>query len=195
MEEKISFFLVGSAIFIVALFIWLFVFTRNQIQFSPSSPTITLIPSQIPSRVISPSIISSPSPKTQGMVKVIRVIDGDTIELEGGRKVRYIGVDTPELTDNRTLVKCFADKALAKNKELVEGNMVSLEKDASETDKYGRLLRYVYKGNIFINEVLVQEGYAHAVSFPPDILYQEKLSEAEREAREKKLGLWGNVCV
>lgn len=195
MKKKTSFLLAGSAIFIVALFIWLLVFTRNQIQFSPSSPTITLIPSQIPSRVISPAIISSPSPKTKEMVKVIRVIDGDTIEIEGGRKVRYIGVDTPELTDKRTLVKCFAERALAKNKELVEGNMVSLEKDVSEADRYGRLLRYVYKGNIFINEALVQKGYAHATSFPPDIAYQEKLSEVEREAREEKLGLWGNACV
>lgn len=192
---KYKHLLVGSAIFIVALFIWLPVFTRNQIQFSPSSPTITLIPSQIPSRVISTAIISSSSPKTQEMVKVMRVIDGDTIEIEGGRKVRYIGVDTPELTDKRTLIKCFAERALAKNKELVEGNIVGLEEDVSETDRYGRLLRYVWKEEILINELLVQEGYAHAVSFPPDIAYQEKLREAEREAREKKLGLWGNACV
>lgn len=195
MKKKISFLLVGSAIFIVVLFISLFVFTRDQIQFSPSSATPSSIPSQIPSPGISPAIISSPPPKTQEMVQVLRVIDGDTIEIEGGRKVRYIGVDTPELADKRTVVKCFAEKALAKNKELIEGSIVNLVKDISETDRYGRLLRYVYKEDMFINELLVREGYAYAASFPPDIVYQEKLSEAQREAREKKTGLWGNVCV
>lgn len=190
-----NFLLTGSVFFISALFITLFVFTRNQIQFSPSSPPPSPIPSRIPSPGISVAIISSPSPKTQEVVKVMRVIDGDTIEIEGGKKVRYIGIDAPELTDKRTLMKCFADKALAKNKELVERSMVHLVKDMSETDRYGRLLRYVYKEDMFINELLIREGYAYAASFPPDITYQEKLSKAQREAREKMRGLWGSKCM
>src|SRR3990172_7201954 len=77
-------------------------------------------------------------------VKVTRVIDGDTIELGDGRRVRYIGIDTPETVDPRKPVECFGKEAAAKNRELVDGKMVEMEKDASETDKYGRLLRYIY---------------------------------------------------
>src|SRR3990167_3408922 len=77
-------------------------------------------------------------------VLVTRVIDGDTIEIEGGQKVRYIGIDTPETVDPRKPVQCFGVEASNKNKELVSGKRDRLEKDVSETDKYGRLLRYIY---------------------------------------------------
>ena len=189
------FLLPMGALIVFIVFVWLFIFTKNQNKVSVSPLQATTVPSQIPSLITSASPFLSQPTKKLELVKVLRVIDGDTIELEGGRKVRYIGVDTPELADKRTVVKCFAEKALVKNKELVEGSIVNLVKDISETDRYNRLLRYVYKEDIFINELLVREGYAYAASFPPDITYQEKLSEAQREAREKKTGLWGNVCV
>jgi len=67
---------------------------------------------------------------------------------------------------------------------------VTLEKDISETDKYGRLLRYVYVDDLFVNGELVRLGYAEAVSYPPDVKYQEVLSELEREARDEGRGLW-----
>ncbi len=124
---------------------------------------------------------------------VTRVIDGDTVEIQGGAKVRYIGIDTPESVKPNTPIQCFAKEASEKNKELVLGKEVRLEKDVSETDKYGRLLRYVYVGDTMINEVLVKEGYAHAVSYPPDVKYQEKLRFAEQFARENNKGLW-NSC-
>lgn len=128
-------------------------------------------------------------------VLVTRVIDGDTIEIDGGQKVRYIGIDTPETVDPRTTVQCFGKEAAAKNKELVEGKKVRLEKDVSETDKYGRLLRYLYIGDVFVNKVLVQEGYAFSSPYPPDIKYQDLLNQAQKEAREKGLGLWGSCPV
>jgi len=123
-------------------------------------------------------------------VRVIRVIDGDTIEIEGGQKVRYIGIDTPELVDPRKPVQCFAMEASSKNKELIEGKTVEFEKDVSETDKYGRLLRYVYVDGVFVNDYLVREGFAHASSYPPDIKYQEQFTRAEQEAQEFNRGLW-----
>ena len=122
--------------------------------------------------------------------KVVRVVDGDTIEIEGGQTVRYIGIDTPETVHPQKTVECFGREASNKNKELVEGKFVQLEKDVSETDKYGRLLRYVYANGVFVNELLVKEGFAHASSYPPDIKYQDLLNSAQKEARSHNKGLW-----
>jgi micrococcal nuclease len=128
----------------------------------------------------------------ESKIKVVKVIDGDTIELENGQKVRYIGIDTPELVHPSKPVECFAKEAQEKNKELVLGKEVWLEKDISETDKYGRLLRYVWVNDILVNEVLVQEGYAQVSTYPPDVKYQERFLEAQRKAREENKGLWSS---
>lgn len=120
--------------------------------------------------------------------RVIRVIDGDTIEIEGGAHVRYIGIDTPETYPE---IEFYGAEAKAKNIELVEGKMVTLEKDVSETDKYGRLLRYIYVDGIFVNGELVRLGYARAVAYPPDTRYQWQLERLEKEAKEGKRGIWG----
>jgi len=128
-------------------------------------------------------------------VKVLRVIDGDTIKIEGDKVVRYIGIDTPETVHPSKPVQCYGKEASYKNKELVEGKEVKLEKDVSETDKYGRLLRYVWLGDMLVNEYLVREGYAQSSSYPPDVKYQNKFIEAQRQAREEKKGLWGDICT
>lgn len=131
----------------------------------------------------------------QDAVIVAKVIDGDTIQIETGQTVRYIGIDTPETKDPRTEVQCFGKDAAAKNKELVEGKTVRLEKDVSETDRYGRLLRYVYVGDLFVNDELVRQGFAHASAYPPDVAFQDHFREAEQEAREEKRGLWAACDV
>ena len=123
-------------------------------------------------------------------VKVIRVIDGDTIEIEGGERIRYIGIDTPETVDPRKPVQCFGIEASAKNKELIEGKMVRLEKDITDRDRYNRLLRYVYVGDTFINLELVKQGFAYSYSYPPDIKYQDQFLNPQQEAREASRGLW-----
>ena len=125
---------------------------------------------------------------------VTKVIDGDTIMIEGNQAVRYIGIDTPETVHPSKPVQCFGQEASAKNKELVEGKTVRLEKDVSETDKYGRLLRYVWIGDIFVNEYLVRQGYAQVSTYPPDVKYQDLFLEAQKEAGENSRGLWG-ACV
>ncbi len=99
--------------------------------------------------------------------KVIRVIDGDTIKIEGDKVIRYIGIDTPETVHPSKPVQCYGKEASDKNKELVEGKEVKLEKDVSETDKYGRLLRYIWLGDMLVNEYLVREGYAQSSTYPP----------------------------
>jgi len=127
--------------------------------------------------------------------KVVRVIDGDTVEIEGGQRVRYIGIDTPETKHPSKPVECYGQEAYDKNRELVEGKEVKLEKDVSETDKYGRLLRYIWLGDTLVNEVLVREGYAQSSSYPPDVKYQERFVAAERAARGEGAGLWGSYCT
>ncbi len=125
----------------------------------------------------------------QNTVLVTRVIDGDTIEVNiGGRlyDVRYIGVDTPESNQP------FGYEAAIKNQELVSGKRISLEKDVSETDKYGRLLRYVYADGVFVNAEMVRLGYAYAATFPPDVKYQEYFLKLQREAQESDRGFWAN---
>ncbi len=109
---------------------------------------------------------ATPTLRQKETFKVIKVIDGDTIEIEGKQKVRYIGINTPELNDDNKTIRCFAQMAFEKNKELVEGKEVKLEKDISETDKYGRLLRYVFVGDIFVNDYLVRQGFAQVATYP-----------------------------
>lgn len=121
---------------------------------------------------------------------VTRIIDGDTIEINNSIKLRYIGIDTPESVDPRREVECFGIEASEKNRELVLGKTVRLERDVSETDRYGRLLRYVFIDGQMINEILIKEGFANASSYPPDVKYQELLDRAEEEARIAQRGIW-----
>ncbi|MBA7471906.1 MAG: hypothetical protein GH158_04045 [Dehalococcoidia bacterium] len=125
--------------------------------------------------------------------QVTRVIDGDTIEVDiAGTiyKVRYIGIDTPELNDKRPEFCALAQEATRYNRQLVERGTVRLEKDVSETDRYGRLLRYVYVGDIFINAELVRQGLAWVKVYEPDTKYQDYLEEMETEAKQAGRGLW-----
>ncbi len=119
--------------------------------------------------------------------RVTQVIDGDTIAIEGGYRVRYIGIDTPEI---HPVLEAYGMEALEVNRRLVGGREVRLERDVSETDKYGRLLRYVYVDDIFVNAELVRQGLAEAKAYPPDIEYQDYLEELEAEARQAGRGIW-----
>ena len=120
---------------------------------------------------------------------VTRVIDGDTLEIASGQIVRLIGIDAPEVSE------CYGDPATQFLKNLLENREISLEKDVSEMDKYKRLLRYVYLDDLFVNEYLVNEGYAKAENYPPDVKYQELFKLAETSAKKAKRGLWKTECV
>ncbi len=117
--------------------------------------------------------------------RVARVIDGDTILLENGTRVRYIGMDAPELAGS-----CFSKEATDENKRLVEGKSIRLVKDISETDKYQRELRYVYTGDVFVNDALVRQGFARATPVKPDVKFSKEFVAAQTEARENNRGLW-----
>ena len=123
---------------------------------------------------------------------VVEVVDGDTIKVlldEDGQtySVRYIGMDTPENTGQ---VEYFGPEATAKNAELVYGKSVTLIKDVSETDQYGRLLRYIIADGVFVNYELVAQGYANTASFPPDVACISTFQMVEEQASAAKLGLW-----
>ncbi len=131
------------------------------------------------------------APTVMETAVVIKVVDGDTIKLDNGKTVRYIGIDTPEIHNPNKKIECFGQEAAAENTRLLMGKQITLIKDTSETDRYGRILRYVYLDGIFINELLVKNGYARAITYPPDTKFEENFKKAEMAAQEQKLGLWG----
>ena len=121
---------------------------------------------------------------------VVDVIDGDTADMEiNGEmyRVRYIGVDTPERGD------FYYQEAANANANLVLNQEVILVMDVSETDQFGRLLRYVYlTDGTFVNAELVGQGYARQSTFPPDVANADYFSQLEQEAREAGAGLWAD---
>ena len=121
------------------------------------------------------------------IARVVEVIDGDTITIEGGYRVRYIGIDTPEIYPG---LEAYGQEAWQANRRLVGDKRVRLERDISETDKYGRLLRYVYIDDILVNAELVRLGLAQAKTYPPDTKYQAYLEKLESEARQAGRGMW-----
>lgn len=130
-------------------------------------------------------------------IKVARVIDGDTVELADGEKVRYIGINTPELwrkVNGRWVYdpRPFAEESAGLNRALTHGKLVRLEFDVERRDKYGRLLAYVFLGDgTFVNAELVRQGYAQIMTIPPNVKYVDLLLRLQREARVQKRGLWG----
>lgn len=135
----------------------------------------------------------------QELVLCAKVIDGDTIRLSNGEKVRYIGVNTPETHHPTVGVERYGIESYEANKKLVEGQRVRLEFDVQKRDRYGRLLAYVYLPvqagvrDIFVNAWLVENGYAQVMTIPPNVKYQDVFLNLQRKAREKNAGLWLNL--
>ncbi len=116
--------------------------------------------------------------------EVSRVIDGDTVELATKERVRLLGINTPERGQH------FYKESKDYLKGLVENKTVFLESDVEDKDKYGRLLRHIYMGGLFVNIELIKAGYASAYIIPPDEKYKELFLEAEEGARSKGIGIW-----
>lgn len=168
----------------------------------PLSPGQTFGSSPGAATVVPGSTVASNSgtkiPAGAMRARVIRVVDGDTIIVDipgrGDFRLRYIGINTPESVDPRRSAEYYGEEAAAKNRELVEGKTVWLEKDTSETDQFDRLLRYVYLADgTMVNEELVRLGYTRARSYPPDLKYQDRFRAAEQEARSAARGFWAPV--
>ena len=124
---------------------------------------------------------------------VVRVVDGDTIHVRVGErveKVRYIGVNTPEVHHPRKGEEPGGRDAMAINRTLVERRHVRLETDVQARDRYGRLLAYVWVGETMVNAELVRRGYAQVMTIPPNVRHQALFVKLQREAREGARGLW-----
>lgn len=156
-----------------------------------SPPTNTPLPTATPDpspTTTNTAVVSAPGPVT---AQVVNIVDGDTIDVlfDGQEfRVRYILIDTPEVSGG---VEPFGPEATAANRALVEGQTVTLEKDVSETDRFGRLLRYVYLADgRMVNEELLHQGMATVATFPPDVKYVDRFRAVEAEARTASVGLW-----
>lgn len=137
-------------------------------------------------------------------ILVKRVIDGDTLQLENGERVRLIGIDTPEVHQSNklyrdaqrtkqdmTTIQKLGARSLEFTKNLAEGKRVSLEFDVERHDRYKRLLAYVYlKDGTFVNAKILEEGYASLMTIPPNIKYVDLFLKLYQEARENRRGLW-----
>lgn len=168
----------------VILGVWVLVACGGSAPFEPSRSTT--------------SAIAGPTGLTQ-LAHVTKITDGDTIhvDIEGtDYRLRYIGMDTPESVKPGSPVEPYAKEASTRKAALVADRDVILEKDISETDRYGRLLRYVWlqDGDIWTmaNMELVRLGYAQVLTYPPDVKYASQFVEAERAARSSGLGLWAS---
>jgi micrococcal nuclease len=145
-----------------------------------------------------PPVTERPGNAASPLLKVTKVVDGDTIDVEIDGKVervRLIGIDTPETVDPRKPVECFGKEASDRAKKVLGGQSVKLEADATqdERDKYGRLLRYVFlaDGTNF-NEQMIRDGYAHEYTYHLPYKYQTEFKTAEKEAKAAKRGLWAD---
>lgn len=169
--------------------------------------TLLLLPACLPARAplsLRPTTVAQPAlasptpaaptrpagePPAGDHAEVTHVIDGDTVEVRlDGReyRLRYIGVDAPEREEP------FYNEAADFNRDLVEGETVILVRDVSETDQYGRLLRYVYlEDGTFVNGELIANGLTRLVTFPPDVAQTEYLRDLQAQAREAGAGMWG----
>jgi micrococcal nuclease len=137
-------------------------------------------------------------------ILVVRAVDGDTLQLESGERLRLIGIDTPEMHESDKLsrdsqrsrqdiqaIKDLGRRAYEFTKKLVEGKRVSLEFDAEKYDRYGRLLAYVYlKDGTFVNAKIIEEGYASLMTIPPNVKYADTFLNLYQEARRSQRGLW-----
>lgn len=164
-------------------------FYKNPGILSINSVNVFLLDKNAKNEILNPASQVTVAPN-EAIFYVTRVIDGDTIEISTGEKVRYIGINAPELANRN---ECFAGKARQKNVSLVLNKKVKLVKDVSDKDRYGRLLRYVYIDNLFVNKTLVEEGYANAATFPPDVKFKDLFVQMQKQAQEQKKGLW-NEC-
>jgi micrococcal nuclease len=137
-------------------------------------------------------------------ILVTRAVDGDTVVLESGERVRLIGIDTPEMHESSKLyrdaqrtkqdirtIQALGRRAYNFSKDLVEGKRVSLEFDVEKHDKYDRLLAYAYlKDGTFVNAEIVKQGYASLMTIPPNVKYADLFLKFYQEARQNRRGLW-----
>lgn len=135
--------------------------------------------------------VEAPSAEAAEWAAVEHAIDGDTVRLSDGRRVRLIGINTPEYEPWRSHAEPYGKEAAQYASSLLDGTRVRLEYDRDRTDRYGRTLAYLYlPDGRSVNHMLVEEGYAKAIYVAPNGRYYRTLKAAERSARSRRKGLW-----
>ncbi|QYG92044.1 thermonuclease family protein [Iamia sp. SCSIO 61187] len=143
------------------------------------------------------AVVGRGGPAEAGTATVVRVVDGDTLDVRLGRAVetvRLLGIDTPETVEPGAPVDCFGPEASARTKELLPtGTEVRLARDAEARDRYGRLLVYLVRvrDDLFVNRSLLADGFARPLSIAPNEAHRAELAAAAAEARAAGRGLWG----
>lgn len=173
---------------------WIAAFVTTASNVDDSIPVVEVPPPPEPQVVEEEPAVPTGFQEAQ----VINVVDGDTIDvlIDGVEyRLRYILVDTPETKHPTKGVEPFGPEAYEANRQLVEGQTVWLEKDVSETDSYGRLLRYVYVGDLMVNEELLRRGLAQVATFPPDVKYVDRFRAIQQEAQAAGVGMWSSQPV
>ncbi len=136
-----------------------------------------------------PACGQAPGPPLEA--QVTRVIDGDTAELEGGARVRFLGIDAPEMARDGRPAEPLAQQSKDYVVELIQGKKVRLEYDRERYDRYGRLLAYLYlPDGAMVNLLVVRQGLARVYSQAPNVRHQEALNAAQQEAMAAGRGLW-----
>jgi micrococcal nuclease len=129
-----------------------------------------------------------------GFYEVKWVDDGDTIVLNDGRRLRYIGINAPEVESEHSKPEPFGNEAKKFNRELVYLKKVRLEFDIEKYDQYGRLLAYVFLDDgTFVNNAMISEGYAYCLPKPPNIKYEKLFLKSQRKAMISNKGIWRNL--
>jgi micrococcal nuclease len=156
-----------------------------------TSQFTTSLPNIIPTKSFSAGDVEK--------AKIRNVVDGDTVTLEDGRKIRFLYIDTPETVKENTPVMCFGPEASTMTKKLLEGKQVWLRSDKEKADQYGRDLRLIFLAGDntdlperSINAILVKGGFARARFYKPNYMYQNEFKQYETEAKSKNLGVWSN---
>jgi len=188
---------------------------ENKVIISPE--TASIVTSSTPSNITSTSTVAGEKiadlDKIEPVIKttpvnntsdndlftVVKVIDGDTfdVSIDGKtERLRLIGINTPETVDPRRKVECFGKEASAYAKKLLTGKKVKLASDTSQDirDKYGRLLVYAWlEDGTFFNETMISQGFAYEYTYKTPYLYQSDFKQAQKNAQDKKLGLWSET--
>ena len=170
---------------------------RDTVQSRPSSPFTDTLPLAQAPRSQKAQSTKAPPPRLSasgGQAPVVAVLDGDTIVISGGQKVRYAGLNTPETHHPDKLPEYCGQEAFEANRRLVAGQTVRLEFDAQRRDKYGRLLAYVYVGSLFVNAELIRQGYAQVSTYRENQRYHEEFDRLQQHAIAARRGLWGG-CI
>ena len=187
MNKSLAILIIGIILIIAS------VFANN---FLSNQPSQKYIPKQTKTAQTKPNNSNNPNQNPEKQ-KILRVIDGDTLELEDGSRVRFLNMDTPETVKKDTAIMCYGKEASNYTKSRLSDKVVNLTIDKEGTDQYGRQLRFVFLDGVdttkienSFNAEMVKKGFARARMYSPNTTYRKDFEEYQKQAQAQKLGVW-----